>query len=194
MGYSPEKKALKKKQGRSPLLEGVGSKWKQIWPVLFFVLGFAVLMILFYALLLSDYFQNGIQLQIVALDANISSFILNLLGMNTTANKEMITSPAFSISIARGCDALEAMALFASALLSFPSKWNYKLAGFFGGIAILFTLNIVRVVSLFITGRYFPKAFEFMHVEFWQGVFILFAIGLWIFWIKWTRKGVPGAA
>jgi exosortase H (IPTLxxWG-CTERM-specific) len=194
MGYSPEKKALKKKQSGPSLLTGVRSKWKQIWPVLFFVLGFAVLMILFYVILLSDYFQNGIQLQIVALDAKISSFILNIFGMKTIANKEMITSPAFTISIARGCDALEAMALFASALLSFPSKWNYKLIGFFGGIAILFTLNIVRIVSLFLTGRYYPKAFEFMHVEFWQGVFIIFAIGLWIFWIKWTRKGVPNAA
>lgn len=193
MGYSPHKKALKKKQAGSSFLSGVRTKWMQLWPVLFFVLGFAVLMILFYALLLSDFFQSSIQLQIVALDAKISSFMLNLVGVKTVANKEMINSPAFSISIARGCDALEAMALFASALLSFPAKWHYKLIGFFAGIAILFLLNIVRVVSLFLTGLYFPKAFEFMHVEVWQAIFIIFAIGLWIFWIKWARKGVSNA-
>jgi len=69
-----------------------------------------------------------------------------------------------------------------------------KLVGFFIGIAVLFTFNILRVVSLFFTGVYFPKAFDFMHVEVWQVLFILFAIGLWIFWIKWTRKGEQRAA
>lgn len=52
----------------------------------------------------------------------------------------------------------------------------------------LFALNVGRIVSLFLTGIYFPKAFNVMHVEVWQVLFIIFAIGLWIFWIKWTKK------
>jgi exosortase H (IPTLxxWG-CTERM-specific) len=191
MGYSPQKKALKKKQTKAPFFSGVRSKWQQIWPVLFFVLGFAVLMILFYVFWLSDYFQNNIQPIIISMNSGISSFVLNIFGMGTKAVGENISSPRFSVNIARGCDAVEAMALFASALLAFPARWNYKLIGFFVGIAALFILNIVRVVSLFLTGIYFPKAFEIMHVEVWQVVFIIFAIGLWIFWIKISRKGRP---
>ncbi len=194
MGYTPDKKVLKKKQSTTSPFDGIRSHWVQKKPVILFVLGFAVLMILFYALLLSDFFQNNIQLSIIALDAKISSMILNIFGVETTANKEMLNSPAFSISIARGCDGLEAMALFASALLSFPAKWKHKLIGFIGGMAILFALNIVRVVSLFLIGLHYPKAFEFMHVEVWQVIFIIFAIGLWIFWIKWSRKETAHAA
>jgi exosortase H (IPTLxxWG-CTERM-specific) len=195
MGYSPEKKALKKKQpANSSIVEGVRSRWVQKWPVLFFVLGFAVLMVLFYAFLLSDYFQNNLQIPVVALDASISSFILNLFGVGTTATREVISSPSYSISVARGCDGLEAMALFAASLLAFPASWKYKLIGLVAGLAILFTLNIGRIVSLYITGLHYPKLFEFMHVEFWQAIFIIFAVGLWIFWIKWTRKEATHAA
>ena len=194
MGYTPDKKAQKKKQAAgSGTLDGVKSQWQQKKPVLFFVLGFAVLMVLFYVVLLSDYFQKNIQVKIIAVDASISSFILNIFGMNTKTSREMILSPEFSISIARGCDALEAMGLFASALLSFPARWKHKLIGFFAGIAILFALNIGRIISLYLTGVHFPKAFEFMHVEVWQGIFILFALGLWIFWIRWTRKEATNA-
>ncbi|MFZ4520630.1 MAG: archaeosortase/exosortase family protein [Bacteroidales bacterium] len=194
MGYSPQKKGLKKKHLRPAPFSGIRSNLRQKLPVILFVLGFAVLMILFYFFWLSDFCQTNVQPGIVSTNAKLSSLLLNIFGMGTIAVKQTITSPDFSVSIARGCDAMEAMALFASALLAFPARWNYKLIGFFAGIATLFTLNIIRVVTLFLTGVYFPKAFEIMHVEVWQVVFIIFAIGLWIFWIQWTRKGVSDVA
>ena len=80
------------------------------------------------------------------------------------------------------------LALFAAALLSFPARWKSKLIGLAAGLAVLFLLNIVRIVSLYLTGIHYPKAFEFMHVEAWQGIFILFALALWIFWMKWSGK------
>jgi len=194
MGYSQQKKALKKKKQTGPaFLSEIRSGMSQKLPIIFFALGFAVLMILFYIAWLSDYTQNNIQVHIVSLNARLSSFILNLFGLKTTAVQEVISNASFSVGIAKGCDAIEAMALFAAALLSFPARWTHKLIGFFTGIAILFVLNIGRVVSLFIIGIYYPKAFEIMHVEVWQVLFIIFAIGLWIFWLKWTRKGVAHA-
>ncbi len=194
MGYTPEKKAKRKKQQNTSALSGIRSGWQQKKPVVFFVLGFVVLMILFYVFWLSDYAQQGIQKSIVHVNAGLSSAILNIFGMQTTAIDETLASQAFSVSIARGCDAIEAMALFASALLAFPANWLKKLVGLAAGLLILFALNIGRIISLFLTGIHYPKAFEFMHVEFWQVAFILFAVGLWIFWIKWTRKETTDAA
>ncbi len=145
-------------------------------------------MILFYSVWLSDYFQRDIHPHIVSLNAGLSSFIMNIFGMGTMARDEMIYSCSFSVSIARGCDAVEAMALFATALLAFPANWRFKLPGFFAGIAILFALNILRITSLFFIGIHFPREFEFVHAEVWQVLFIIFAVSLWIFWIRWTRK------
>jgi exosortase H (IPTLxxWG-CTERM-specific) len=194
MSKEKSKKKLKKSHTPSDPFSGLRKNWREKLPVIFFVLGFAVLMILFYIFWLSDFSQNIIQPKVVSVNAKLSSLILNIFGMRTKADQALLSSSAFSVSIARGCDAIEAMALYASALLSFPAGWRSKIAGFFVGIALLFVLNIARIISLFLTGIYFPKAFEIMHVEVWQVLFILFAIGMWIFWIKWTRKGVSRAA
>jgi exosortase H (IPTLxxWG-CTERM-specific) len=193
MGKVKNTKKSKKSQVAPSPFAGLRENWRQKLPVIFFVLGFAVLMVLFYIFWLSDFGQNVFQPIVVSVNATVSGWILNIFGMGTTAIGSTLSSKEFSVSIARGCDAIEAMALFASALLSFPAKWKPKLIGFFAGIALLFILNLGRIISLFLTGVYFPKAFEIMHVEVWQVLFILFAIGLWIFWIKWTRKGVPRA-
>ena len=194
MGYSKKKKEQKKKPLQPKLGSVIRSKWKQIWPVLLFVLGFVVLMVLFYVFWLSDYSKNNFQPFVVSVNAQVSSFILNLFGMKTMTINGTIVASRFSVSIARGCDAMEAMALFGSALLAFPAKWKFKLIGFFTGIAILIALNILRIISLFLTGLYFPSVFEFMHVEVWQALFIIFALGLWIFWIKWTKKEISHVA
>ena len=105
-------------------------QWQDKRPVIFFVLGFVLLMVLFYIFWLSDLCLNQIQPRIVSVNARLSSVILNIFGMGTTAVKERVTSSSFSISIAKGCDAMEAMALYASALLTFPAKWKLNLLVF----------------------------------------------------------------
>ena len=194
MGYSQKKKELRKKPYKNSPFAGFHLLWVQKRPVISFVLGFIVLMVVFYVFWLSDFCQNKILPQFLSVNTQLSGFILNLFGQKTHASGDVLFSSSFSVRIARGCDGLEAMALFASTLLAFPARWNYKLVGFFSGIAVLFILNVVRIISLFLTGVYFPKVFEFMHVEVWQVLFILFAIGLWIFWVKWARKGESHAA
>jgi exosortase H (IPTLxxWG-CTERM-specific) len=194
MGYSPNKKVRKNKIQQPTFMSKAKSGWDQKRPVIIFVSVFIVLMLLFYVVWLSEYCQNNIQIRIVSGNAKLSSIILNLFGQGTHANGFNIDAPAFSISIAKGCDAIEAMALFSVALLTFPAKWKQKLFGLAAGISVLFVLNLIRIISLYLVGVYFPAAFELMHVEVWQVLFIIFAIGLWIFWIRWTRKGGSDAA
>ncbi len=192
------KKHVKQKRldTKSPLKK-IGLKWArklrtgwlQIRPVLFFVLGFVILTGLFYALWLSDFFCKNIHPRILSVNAWLAGHLLNVFGQHVRFSGEMIFSPSFSISIARGCDAIEAMALFAAALLAFPARWKPKLIGMAGGIAALFLLNIIRIVTLFLTGLHFPKAFDIMHTEVWQALFLFLAVGLWIFVIQRAMRG-----
>ncbi len=57
----------------------------------------------------------------------------------------------------------------------------------------LLLLNLVRIVSLFYIQIHFPRAFEVMHIEVWQVLFIFLAIALWALWAWWAvRRGAAG--
>lgn len=187
----PKKKVIaKNKPVQSTTRDRLKSQWIQKKPVVFFVLGFAVLMILFYLFWFSDFYTLKVQPHIVHVNAVISNAVLRVLGFGTTVNGSTVESGLFSVNILKGCDAIEAIALMSAALLSFPAKWKHRLIGFLAGAAILFVLNLVRIVTLFITGVYYPSVFELMHIEIWQFIFILVAVGIWIFWIKWCKKSI----
>ncbi len=190
-GTPTKKKTTNHKPVKSGTDDRFKSQWKQKKPVILFILGFAVLMVLFYLLWFSDFYTRQIQPHIVHLNAVISNAVLRLFGFNTVVSGSTVESDLFSVNILKGCDAVEAIALLSAALLSFPAKWSQKLVGFLAGAAILFVLNLVRIISLFITGVYAPSIFELMHVEVWQFIFILVAVGIWIFWIRWCKKSVP---
>ena len=73
-----------------------------------------------------------------------------------------------------------------------PSAFRRKLPGLFIGTLVLLAVNLVRIVSLFLTGVYYPKAFDAMHADVWQILFILLAIVFWALWVQWaSRRPAP---
>ena len=186
---NPEKnKNKQKKQQGNKISVSVQSLWSQKRPVLFFVLGFGVLLAVFFVFINSVFFTTRINSHILSANAWVSSVILNLFGLHTKVSGDILYTPAFSITVARGCDAIEGIALFTAALLTFPAKLKNKLVGLVIGIVFLFGLNLIRIISLFLTGLFIPKAFPLMHEDIWQGLFIFCVIGIMIFWIRWSSK------
>ena len=119
----------------------------------------------------------------------VSGSIMNGFGYDgLTVNKNVLNSPNGSITVERGCDALAPTALFISAVLASPTSMLLKLPAVFGGAMILMFINVVRIITLFLTRMHWPKAFDIMHVDVWQVLFILLAIVLWAAWASWTTK------
>jgi exosortase/archaeosortase family protein len=117
--------------------------------------------------------------------AKISSGILNILGQETSANNGNISSSAFAISVKKGCDAIAPMILYSFAIIFFPVNYKLKLKGIGIGIALLFVLNIIRIVSLYLIGKYANKTiFDIMHVDVWQIFFIIITVFIWVQWLK----------
>lgn len=184
MGYSKEKRNKNGKIKDSSLTENIKTGWEQKRPILFFVGGFGVLLILFYAFWQSKFFNVNILPSIVSFNAVLSSKLLNFFGQDTTSNGELLSSQLFSINVSRGCDAIEAMALFVSTTLAFPMSWRIKIIGILNGIILLFVLNLIRIITLFISGIYKPSIFEILHVQIWPTIIIIFACGLWLLLVK----------
>lgn len=160
--------------------------WRRKYPVVFFLLTFSLLIIIFYIIYLNPWVQDKIFNPWVNFNAYLSGKVLNLLGQRTTTYLDTISSVRASVSVKKGCDAMEPIALFVAGILAFPAHWKKKAIGLAVGLLVIFVLNIIRIVALFLTSIYHPDLFGVMHIEVWQVIFILVAIATWFLWLRWA--------
>jgi len=159
-------------------------------PGLRFLLIFAILASAFYTIIVfTPFCRQQLVPSSLRWTARLAGAVLACLGQEITVTDMSISSPRFSVRIVQGCNAMEPIALFACAVLAFPSPFLRKIPGIVVGSLCLVVLNCVRIVSLFLIGAYWPGAFPVMHVDVWQGVFVLFALVLWLLWLPWAMQG-----
>lgn len=149
---------------------------------------FALFVVAFYAVRVAPFFLEHVFDPYLRANANVSAWVLDLFGERASARAAVVSGRRYQVSINRGCDALEPTALYAAAVIAVPVVLRRKLIGVVAGVGILALLNLVRIISLYFTGVFFPDAFEVMHVDVWQPVFILFTVLLWIAWAWWALR------
>ena len=128
--------------------------------------------------------MNGIQ-RLLAL---ISSVILNLFGQHTVVIGTTVQSSVFGISVVTACTGIFITGLFLTAVVALPARWTAKLIGAGIGIAGIFLVNIVRLVSLYFIGVNWPGFLDQAHQLIWQSLLIVIAVALWLFWAgRWAH-------
>lgn len=188
--------AKNKKPATSSSPRRPGAKVKRGWfygkrPVFQFVGLFVVLMGVFYAVTMVGRVERDILPSYMRFYANISAATMNIFGEGASASGTSVSSARYSVNIKQGCDALAPSALFIAAVLAFPGSFRSKIPGVLAGTLVLAVINLVRIISLFYTGIYFPRWFETMHVDVWQPAFILLSLTLWVLWALWATQGDP---
>jgi exosortase H (IPTLxxWG-CTERM-specific) len=124
--------------------------------------------------------------------ARVAGAILRLLGESATVSGCVVSSPRFAVTIFNGCNGLITSLILVSGVLAFPARWPAKLIGVGGGLLAIQAINMVRIVSLFYVGIFFPALFNDAHIYIWQSVVILAGVGLWIGWAHFfARPGQP---
>ncbi len=156
--------------------------------ILKFWLAFAGIMLLFYVVAIQPFYIHNIQEPVGVFFAHLSSGVLNLLGQGTTANGMAVSSDDYSLLIQKGCDAIAPIMLVVTGVLLFPADRRKKMVGIGIGILSLLLLNLFRIITLYFVGVHAPDYFEFMHVEFWQVVFIGLAILYFFYWLSWVTR------
>ena len=163
--------------------------WKDRHPVLRFILAFLGLMLLFYLFFYSPLYRNFLEKPFLSMQASISSFLLNLFGFATRAEGGIISGSTFSVNIKNGCDGLEAIAIFLSGIIIFPTSLRNKLPGIGWGLLALFVLNIIRIVGLYIAGLYVSKeTFDLLHVQGGLIIYTMIGVLIWFVWMSWVMK------
>ena len=94
---------------------------------------------------------------------------------------------------------LEVTAIYLATVLGFPSTMRSKLIGIAIGYPVVFVINIIRIVVLFILGFRIPEVFEAVHYYYAQAFVIVATIGVWLLWVSLftdneskARHPVPG--
>ncbi len=126
--------------------------------------------------------NDAVVVPYTALIARVSGAILRLFGESATVSGCIVSSPRFAVEIFNGCNGLITSLIFVSGVLAFPAKWPAKVIGVIGGLLAIQVINMVRIVSLFYVGVFFPALFNDAHIYIWQSVVILAGVGLWIGW------------
>jgi len=188
----PQKQQVKAaavpKKAKGP---SVGSKVSNFFknPFVRFFGIFLTLMILFYYLFYVHLYENHLEKYITHANAVIGSVLINIFGYGTSVDGALIQGD-FVMNVKRGCDAIEPIGLSTSIILAYPTLIKNKLKGVFIGIGVLLLINLIRIVTLYMTGIHAPKFFEVMHLEVWQFLFIMLAVVYSILWIRWDGKDV----
>ena len=157
-------------------------------PVLRFGLIFILCAGLFYGCEATSPFKKTVFPAYCGINASISAAILNCFGEQATAQDTLVTSPRFSIEVRRGCDAVEPSALFMAAIIASPVLIWTRLVGLIAGTILLMLINLIRIVSLFYVGVFYPTAFEVVHLDVWQALFIFLLILFWAVWVRWAKR------
>jgi exosortase H (IPTLxxWG-CTERM-specific) len=165
--------------------------WKEEKPVLVFVGLFTLLIVLFYLAWVSTFFTHHLFEPVIRSYAWISGKVLTLFGYQVQVEGTNLFSTGFAVNIKRGCDAIEASALFAAAVIAFPASTRKKIPGLLIGIAILALVNLTRIITLFMAGLKNMTLFNLLHDQVWQVIYIIIAVILLIFWLQYARPAKP---
>ena len=119
----------------------------------------------------------------------VSGKTLHVMGYaDLTIKGNALDGPKRAVTIERGCDAIAPTALFLSAVIASPAFWSSKFFAIFAGTAILMFINVVRIVTLYLTAVHWPAAFDVMHLDVWQAAFIFFALFMWALWASTVSR------
>ena len=89
------------------------------------------------------------------------------------------------VFIGNGCNALTIMALFVGFVIAYPGPYKSKAIFIVLGMALVFLMNALRVLSLGLNMIYHQTSFEFNHK--YTFTFMVYAV-VFILWMLWANK------
>ena len=150
---------------------------------------FAVTSLLLVGLLvafwMSDFFAV-VQEASLEFSANVAAVLLTLFGENAQVNGTNVNTSRFGVRIGEGCDALLPFLVYTAVVLVSPVQLVQRGLAVVGGGVVLVAINQVRLISLYYTGIHYPSAFDVMHRDVWQVLFIALMLGTYVLWAVWA--------
>jgi len=179
------------KRSKKFSIKKIIDKNKSTFSIVKFIVTYVVLMGGFFALLrfqpvsgFSDFYsiyESGLIASCVEL--------LNFLGLKASGQGSLLFLPNITFDVRFGCNGLEAVLIYAVAVISFPAKWLKKTIGIAAGFIIIQVINLLRIVGLAFSGVYYKEIFDLLHIYIAQGIMIAVALGVFLIYIYYLDHG-----
>lgn len=93
-----------------------------------------------------------------------------------------------ALDVKFGCNGLEAVLIYAIAIVSFPAAKWHKIQGVIIGFIGLQMINILRIASLVVCSVYYKQFFHYMHIYVAQGIMIAVALLFFLVWLNYVTE------
>jgi exosortase/archaeosortase family protein len=101
-----------------------------------------------------------------------------------------LQSPSASLNVLFGCEGTDVLLVLAAALLVTPVRWTYRWAGVLAGMAVVFLVNQLRLLALFVALRSPGGWFGALHGLVAPLVVVVAVTAYYFFWLRWSQP--PG--
>lgn len=135
------------------------------------------------------FFMNWVPSPVIADPVNrqtawMTAVVLGVLGSEPVLNDVFVSAGGFSIKIITECSAIFAAILFFSFIMAYPATVRQKLTGLCFGLPFLFSVNLIRIVTVFYTGMKFRPLFEVFHAYIGQIIMIFLVLMASMVWLN----------
>jgi exosortase/archaeosortase family protein len=166
------------------LLAALAAHWLTIRVVGAFIL---LIVVFFSALTYTPLVKRFDVASLIAqLAAWMSWLLLKVLGLfvgfDVSKNGTILGSGEFEVDVSPACSGAVPTMIYLAAVFAYPAKWRAKLIGAGLGMAVIHTVNVIRVSSLFLIGLYFHQLFHETHVYVAQALVVAIAVATWLYW------------
>jgi len=118
----------------------------------------------------------------------LTSGILETLCISSNYQGSVIKLPSIALDVRFGCNGLEAVMIYAVAVMAFPAPWKNKLMGIVGGFVAIQVINILRIASLAFSAIHFKSLFEYIHIYVAQGLMIAVSLGIFFIYRNYAKS------
>lgn len=117
------------------------------------------------------------------LTAETLSLLLNILGIESTYQDQIVFVSDFSFKIIDECTGLYEILVYSACVLAYPTSVNKKVIGIAIGTPFLIVINMSRMLFLTFIGIWYTNLFSFFHYIVWQITLIIFVAIILLLWI-----------
>lgn len=87
-----------------------------------------------------------------------------------------------------GCTGFLSMLIFAALVVAFPARRSHKLAGLLLGLAVIFPIDLGRLVIYVWLAAWNPALNRTLHDYVYNTGHVLLVLGLWVGWMETAVK------